>query len=64
MFVGPSSTSMLGSKHLLQPTGYAQSLIQVSDDVLMMFQSDAQPDRFDAYACSPLFVGGHLPMGR
>jgi hypothetical protein len=39
-------------------------LIQVFNDVLRTFESDAEPDRFDAYASPTLFVGNHLPVGR
>jgi hypothetical protein len=44
--------------------GSSQGLIQVFNDVLLVFESDAEPDRFDAYACPTLFVGSHLPVGR
>lgn len=52
---------MLGDP--IEPRGRIQCVIQVFNDVPRMFNSDAEPDRFDAYACSTLFVGGHLPVG-
>ena len=60
-----SSLDLLGMlSNLMEPRGRIQGVIQVFNDVLRMFKSDAEPDRFDAYACSTLFVGGHLPVGR
>ena len=44
--------------------GRMQRLIQVFDDVLRVFDSDAEPNGFGAYACAKLLVAGHLAMGR
>lgn len=40
-----------------------QGLIQIFDDVLRVFDPDAEPNRFGVYARPKLFVAGHLSVG-
>src|SRR5580698_1832615 len=47
----------------IEPRCRIQGLIQVFNDVLRMFEPDAEPDRFGAYTCPTLFVWSHLPVG-
>ena len=41
-----------------------QGLAEIIDDVLDVFESDAQTYRLSGDACSALFLGCHLSMGR
>ena len=44
--------------------GRMQRLIQILDNVLRVFDSDAEPNGFRAHPCAKLLVLGHLSMGR
>ena len=62
---GRSGMCLLSRRHTAcNWRGRMQRLIQILDNVLRVFDSDAEPNGFRAHACAKLLVLGHLSMGR
>src|SRR5271167_2240836 len=59
-----TGTALLGRDRTRGRNRGAQRLLEVFDDVVDMLDPDAQPNRLGADTREPLFVGGHLAMGR
>ena len=44
--------------------GCAKRLVKVGNDIIAVFNANAEANHFWPYACLALFFGGHLPMCR